>query len=147
MGLTKLASPKEELMEEIRARFHELGQRFTREREALLGVLLMSSKAWTPQELYDQTQADENVGLTTTYRTLETLTRIGFAQVFLIEGELRYRLCAPTHHHHLVCTTCKGIDEFRGCDLDLLDVGSFQATSHRIEIFGICKNCQTGATS
>ena len=129
---------------EIRSRFHEVGQRFTQEREALLEVLLNTQRALTPQELYEAVKLGQPVGLTTAYRIIETLTRLGFMQVILIGGELRYRLCAPTHHHHLVCTQCQNVEEFGGCDLEGLSVGSFRPTSHRIEMFGLCGKCQSG---
>ena len=134
----------EKLKSEVRLRFRQLGQRFTQEREALLAVLLATDRALTPQELYEAAQKSEPVGLTTAYRIIETLTRIGFVQVILINGELRYRLCSPTHHHHTVCTQCQKVEEIGECQLEGLDYGSFYPTSHRVEIFGLCEQCQKG---
>ena len=132
----------EGIKEEIRARLHEAGQRFTPEREALVETLFESHQAVTPQELYEAARARARVGLTTAYRVLETLTRIGYCQVILLDGDLRYSLCRPTHHHHLICTECKRVEEFAACALEGAAVGGFLPSSHRVEIFGICESCQ-----
>ncbi|MDA8207563.1 MAG: Fur family transcriptional regulator [Actinomycetota bacterium] len=132
----------EGIKDEIRSRLHQAGQRFTPEREALVETLYDSHRAVTPQELYEAARTRAQVGLTTAYRILETLTRIGYCQVILLDGELRYSLCRPTHHHHLVCTECKRVEEFAACSLEGAAVGGFKSTSHRVEIFGICEACQ-----
>ncbi|MDA8263417.1 MAG: Fur family transcriptional regulator [Actinomycetota bacterium] len=141
--MTTMTTERHEgIKDEIRSLLHEAGQRFTPEREALVDTLFESHRAVTPQELYEAAQARAQVGLTTAYRILETLTRIGYCQVILLDGELRYSLCRPTHHHHLVCTECKRVQEFAACSLEGADIGGFTPTSHRVEIFGICENCQ-----
>ncbi len=141
--MTATTTVREEgIKDSIRARLHQAGQRFTPEREALVDILLDAHKAVTPQELYETAQTRARVGLTTAYRILETLTSIGYCQVILLDGELRYSICRPTHHHHLVCTECKGVEEFAACTLEGASIGGFTPTSHRVEIFGICEDCR-----
>ncbi|MDA8117347.1 MAG: Fur family transcriptional regulator [Actinomycetota bacterium] len=142
MMSTTTTERHEGIKDEIRSRLHQAGQRFTPEREALVETLYDSHRAVTPQELYEAARTRAQVGLTTAYRILETLTRIGYCQVILLDGELRYSLCRPTHHHHLVCTECKRVEEFAACSLEGAAVGGFKSTSHRVEIFGICEACQ-----
>src|SRR3990167_4015653 len=63
------------------------------------------------QDIYGCLRQDEPdaPGLTTVYRSLESLVGLGLVQaVDFGDGEKRYELVEPgEHHHHLVCQRCK----------------------------------------
>ena len=46
------------------------------------------------------------IGLTTIYRMLEVLTKIGLALAFLLEGAVFYTYCIHSHHHHFIRLRC-----------------------------------------
>jgi len=66
------------------------------------------------------------------------------------DGIARYELATgDNHHHHLVCTGCKRVE-----DLDLADCPTqklersarargYAEVEHTLEIFGLCPRCQT----
>lgn len=129
------------LTDEIFTNLRGLGQRITKERELLILTLDETDKALTPYELHELASNKGEIGLTTTYRLLETLLKNGYVEVFLVNGELRYSLCRPTHHHHLVCTTCYRMQDFDQCDFGSIELRDFNSSSHRLEIFGTCSTC------
>jgi Fur family ferric uptake transcriptional regulator len=65
----------------------------------------------------------------------------------LPSGEHTYVVCAPAHHHHVVCSVCGRTAEVD--DLGLADAvrrielqSGFQIDTHRLEMFGRCRRCQ-----
>jgi len=94
-------------------------------------------------------------GLTTVYRSLELLTRLGLTQeVLLSSEEKRFEVVNPGgHHHHLVCKSCGQHTKLSQCLLTGEQSGGqnfselvknqygFAVTSHVLEIFGTCKQC------
>ena len=83
----------------------------------------------------------DKVGLTTVYRTLQSLSEVKAVDVLHTDaGEALYRLCGDHHHHHLVCTDGGGpVEEWAG---DLASEHGFRLTGHTAEVFGVCADCQ-----
>ncbi len=86
---------------------------------------------------------------TTLYREIEFLMGNSVIQeVELGDGKKRYERTSGEHHHHLVCTICKAIDDVAlESDLDsfeknIEDTKKFKVTRHSLEFFGICNSCQ-----
>lgn len=85
----------------------------------------------------------------TVFRIINMFTEKGLAkQIQLQEGKARYELAASADHHHLVCTKCGDIQDISDCNIDVLEnhiekKKQFKVTSHSLEFFGICNNCQT----
>jgi Fur family ferric uptake transcriptional regulator len=103
----------------------------------------------TASQLYDRLRArGMNVGLATVYRTLTLLhERDAVDTLSHHAGEICYRLCTETHHHHLMCTGCHRVIELHDCDLDAWVKRSakrhgFTATDHQVEIVGLCADCR-----
>ncbi len=92
-------------------------------------------------------QQGETVGLATVYRTLQTLVDAGEAdQVQTDAGEAVYRLCSPTHHHHLVCRQCGRTAEIEGPAVErwaskVAEEHGFVDVRHTVELFGLCASC------
>lgn len=120
------------------------GQKFrlTSERESLLDVFAASSSMLTPGQLYElATVHNINIGLTTVYRLLEVLTKVGVATPFLVEGTIFYAFCGCEHHHHFVCLSChKVMDIHESCPSYNVPE-NFRVSSHRSDLFGTCPDC------
>lgn len=136
---------------EAEARLREVGVRLTAPRRLVLQALSREPHDATAQEIHGRLRAAGNpVGLATVYRTLALLQECGAVDALSHRpGEICYRLCAPGHHHHLVCSDCHGVQEVTDCQLeDWLDrVGEqhgFRPTSHSLEVFGTCADCAVG---
>jgi len=92
------------------------GVRSTTQRLAVLRAVSESSGSFTVAELHDRARRFEpRLGLATTYRTVELLRSTGGFHPLLGEGRPTYVRCRPEHHHHLVCTSCGGVEETELC--------------------------------
>lgn len=105
------------------------------------------------QELHDQLRRKgEGIGLTTVYRTLQTLADAGEIDVLRTDsGEAVYRLCSSHHHHHLLCRRCGRTVEVADPPVEdwaerIAREYGFSDVSHTVEIVGICPEC-AGAAS
>ncbi len=123
--------------------------RSTRQRSAIVALLDEVDGFRSAQELHDELRRrGENIGLTTVYRTLQTLAAAGSVDSVRTDtGESMYRRCADTrHHHHLVCRQCGSAVEVSGAGVEswAAEVAArhgFSEVSHTIELFGTCADC------
>jgi len=126
------------------------GVRATRQRGALIALLDTVEEFRSAQELHDELRRrGENIGLTTVYRTLQTLAAADLVDLVRTDtGESVYRRCtAPHHHHHLVCRGCGAAVEVSGREVeawaaDVAAAHGFSEVSHTIELFGTCFQCR-----
>jgi len=97
------------------------------------------------------------IGLTTIYRTLELLHRLGFVhKVTTSNGQSRYELRSEDkkeHHHHLICIKCGKIIDYRDFVQEELELvkkteealakkHNFLIKDHNIEFVGLCEKCR-----
>lgn len=129
--------------------FRRSGIRVTRQRVDVLEELAREENDATAQQLFERLRArGVPIGLATVYRTLALLSERRVIDVLAHHsGELCYRLCGDHHHHHLMCSNCHRIVELQHCTLDEWVTSSaashgFTATSHQVEIVGICGDCR-----
>lgn len=125
------------------------GQRNTRQREAIATALGGTADFRSAQQIHDELVAHgESIGLTTVYRNLQTLADSGIVDVLWDgSGEMRYRHCSTTHHHHLVCRICGRTVEIRADEVEawaskVAAAHDFGDISHTVEIFGVCADCR-----
>lgn len=128
----------------------------TRQRMAILEALGRSAQPVTAQALHARlnrgrrgdTGPSMGPGLATIYRTLQALADAGLARTFPAgEGELSYKLCAPEHHHHLICERCGRVEEIPSCEMEgwaskIARKRGFRVTSHQADIYGRCGDCR-----
>lgn len=125
-----------------------VGIRTTRQRNAIAALLEDIDRFRSAQELHDELRKrGEGIGLTTVYRTLQSLADAGMVDVLRTDnGESVYRQCSNGHHHHLVCRHCGRTVEVAGPTVEkwasstAADHG-FTEVSHTLEIFGTCHSC------
>ncbi|MDX1891626.1 Fur family transcriptional regulator [Mycolicibacterium sp. 050158] len=122
--------------------------RATRQRAAITALLENLDEFRTAQELHEELRKrGEGIGLTTVYRTLQTMAASDLVDSLRTEsGESAYRRCSEQHHHHLVCRSCGATVEVAGRHVeawaaDVAREHHFTNVSHTIEIFGTCAAC------
>jgi Fur family ferric uptake transcriptional regulator len=125
--------------------------RATRQRAAISALLENVDEFRSAQELHDELRRrGENIGLTTVYRTLQSMAGAGLVDTLRTDtGESVYRRCSAHHHHHLVCRACGATVEVAGdaaetWAAEVAREHGFSDVSHTIEIFGVCGDCVKG---
>jgi Fur family ferric uptake transcriptional regulator len=134
------------------------GRRMTPARHAVLDVLSERGEHLTAEEVFKAaSRRCPNIGLATVYRTLELMTNLGMVSKFETgDDKARYEFAegpsAKGHHHHLVCTSCRKIVDYKdfiGEEMELLkktEAGlarkyGFKINSHVMQFYGLCGDC------
>jgi Fur family transcriptional regulator, ferric uptake regulator len=124
------------------------GRRSTRQRTAVAELLEQISDFRSAQELHEELRKrGEGIGLTTVYRTLQSLADAGEIDMLRTDnGEAIYRRCSGHHHHHLVCRHCGRTVEVEGPAVErwaekVAAENGFSEVSHTVEVFGTCGQC------
>jgi Fur family ferric uptake transcriptional regulator len=124
------------------------GLRSTRQRAAVAKLLDQLDDFRSAQELHEELRKrGEGIGLTTVYRTLQSLADASEVDVLRTDsGEAIYRRCSSHHHHHLVCRSCGRTVEVEGPAVEtwakrIAAENGFSQISHTVEIFGTCADC------
>jgi Fur family ferric uptake transcriptional regulator len=126
------------------------GLKSTRQRDEILRIFTAAGRHLSAEELYLLVKkTDPAIGYATVYRTLKLLTEAGLAEERRFEdGFTRYEYRATDgHHDHLICTRCRKIIEFENERIEELqyDVAKkhrFLVQSHKLELYGLCAECQ-----
>jgi Fur family ferric uptake transcriptional regulator len=130
------------------SKLSEQGYRLTPQRMLVLSAIENSNDHISAEEIYAQVVAKySHVNISTIYRTLELLNRLGLVtETDLGGGRVRYHPAGKGHHHHLVCQECGKV-----IDLDetvlyplkkvLLREYKFSADLRHLAIFGRCADC------
>lgn len=126
--------------------------KFTIQREVILETLYNSDEHLTPEALHHLIQEkhpDLNTGIATVYRTLSLLedSEMVTSLSFGAQGK-KYELGAKDHHDHIICTQCGSISEFVDEEIEsrqkkIAEELGFLMQEHSMQIYGICKRCQT----
>lgn len=134
--------------EELINKLSEQGYRLTPQRMLVLSAIENSEDHISAEEIYTQVVAKyPHVNISTIYRTLELLNRLGLVtETNLGGGRVRYHPAGKGHHHHLVCQECgKIIDLDESVLSSLKDVllreYKFSADLRHLAIFGRCADC------
>ena len=100
------------------------------------------------QEIHAELRRNgEHIGLTTVYRHLQALSEQGDRRDRDDSGEILYRQCETSvHHHHLTCRTCGRSVEVEGRAVEqwaerVAAEAGFTDVGHMVELFGRCPQC------
>ena len=139
--------PDEGLLERMKAR----GLRLTGQRKIVANLLETAEEHLDAESVYRRAKAqDGTVHRATVYRTLNKLKKLGLVDeldLMHVSGERHYYEIHPsTLHIHLVCTTCKRVDEPSEAFWDDLkrrveNENGFRPELVRIEMAGVCAAC------
>jgi len=138
------------LAEHFRSWLREHGQPVTRQREQVAELVLTSDDHLSASQIQARLRAQgSRVGLATIYRTLDLLVQSGLVRGHDFgQGFRRYEpMPARAAHEHLICLRCGRVEEFTHERLErmlpiIADEHGFQSERHRVEIYGICHECQ-----
>ena len=133
---------------DIAGELSEQGYRLTPQRLMVLSAIEKSDHHISAEEIYAQIIARyPNVNISTVYRTLELLERLGLVtKTDLGEGTVRYHPAEKGHHHHLVCRECGAIVDLDESVLASLKSAlrqkyQFTADLKHLAIQGRCARC------
>lgn len=134
--------------DEVLARLRSGGVRITSARRAVIEALVDGDDHVTADELAARVAgAAPDVHLSTVYRTLDALERLGVVtHVHLGHGRAVYHL-ADRMHHHAVCEACGHVVELPSdvlCDVQerLRRESGFEVDAHHFALVGRCAACQ-----
>jgi Fur family ferric uptake transcriptional regulator len=124
-----------------------LGQRHTRQRDAILGVIQAAAGPLTVQEILERAQRTiPGLGIATVYRTLKLLQDTGGVEmVILPSGESRFEVSELGHHHHFHCRVCDEVFDLDDCPVTIPEGGAlgngYVVEDHEITLYGRCPEC------
>ncbi len=138
--------------------FKGYAARMTAPRETILEFMRRSSKHMSAKEVYASIHKKyPGIGLSTVYRTLDLLAKMGVVtKLCLKDGQIRYEYRSnekDDHHHHLICTQCGRIINYREFEEEELTLirktekklskkFNFEIQDHNIEYLGLCDKCK-----
>ena len=156
MSTAASSLPNSPYLHLFRRYLRQQGLPVTQQREVVADVVFNSREHLSVEEIEARLkERGERIGKATIYRTMEILVRSGLVEDHDFgDGFKRYEhlFGHGPGHEHLVCTNCRTVVEFRRPEIERVqeDVArehGFLPTRHRLEIYGICADCQArGAT-
>ncbi|MDW8433298.1 MAG: Fur family transcriptional regulator [Aquificaceae bacterium] len=146
-------------VEELKSRFEQFlkqkGYKITKGRFEIVDKIASYGKHFEIEELvrWIANQNKTVASRSTVYRTVRLLQDFGaIREVIKLGNRTIYEFVAgKPHHEHLICVECGKIIEFYKDEIEELqdkvcEEHSFTPLNHRLEIFGICKDCMEKRT-
>ncbi|MFH1519403.1 MAG: transcriptional repressor [Candidatus Omnitrophota bacterium] len=125
------------------------GLKFTGQRGQILKIFLETKEHLSVEDLYGIVKKkNPAIGQATVFRTLKLLSGAGIAREINL-GDRRARFEYDyKHHDHLICQSCLKLIETVDSEIERLQDAlckkfNFTLTSHKLQLFGICKECKT----
>lgn len=139
----------DERVDEMINRLREQGHRVTPQRVAVLRVLAESRGHPSVEQIYEQVRANfPTTSLATIYKTVSLLKEMHeVLEICFHDHHNRYDGNKPYPHPHLICMRCGKIVDFERDDSiavlqESVRAAGYQLVSHRVDLFGICPQCQ-----
>lgn len=126
------------------------GLKQSNQRMEILRIFITLEKHLTTEELYGIVKSKiPTIGYATVYRTLKLLYECGLCRELKFEdGIARYEhMYSHEHHDHLICVKCGKFVEVVDPKIEELQKRlakryGFHPEHHRMEIYGICRECK-----
>ena len=135
--------------DELVAKFREREFRITPQRIVLLRLLATSQGHPSAAQLHKKVQEQfPTTSLATVYKTLTRLKEMGeVLELGFSDDDNRYDGNEPHPHPHLICVRCRSIIDLevsllQNLTRDVSESTGYQITSHRLDFYGICPDCQ-----
>ncbi|HET6764299.1 MAG TPA: Fur family transcriptional regulator [Longimicrobiaceae bacterium] len=135
----------------FRRYLRQQGLPITQQREVVADVVFGSSEHLSVEEIEARLkERGERIGKATIYRTMELLVRSKLVEDHDFgDGFKRYEHLFGHHpvREHLICTHCRKVTEVQSREVERLQNAlarehGFLAARHRLEIRGLCRDCQ-----
>ena len=129
----------------------EQGLPVTQQRMVIAQVVADTGEHLSVEEIESRLRdGGDRIGKATIYRTLDLLVRSRLVvEHDFGEGFKRYehRLTQEPVHEHLICLECGKVIEFQSWEVQEVQARitmrhGFQPTRHKLEIYGLCKECR-----
>lgn len=125
------------------------GLKSTKQRKAILDILINKELPITAEEVYlELRRRDIAANLSTVYRTMETMSECHLIKKLRFIGEEKsfFEFFKVMHRHFLVCLSCKKMLPIQGCPLKgyeamLEEQTDYKISGHRLDIYGYCPDC------
>jgi Fur family peroxide stress response transcriptional regulator len=125
------------------------GHRITPQRLAIVKILAKSEDHPSIENIHDQIKKGfPTMSLATVYKNIALIKSLGeVLELGFPDGSNRYDGNRPYSHPHLICTECRRImdpdlESLEEVTQELTSETGFRITSHRLDFFGICPDCQ-----
>ncbi len=136
------------VLKEAIATLKSSGVRITPQRHAILEYLIESMSHPTADEIFKALEDNfPNMSVATVYNNLRVFKEAGLVKE-LTYGDASSRFdWVTTEHYHAICEECGKIVDFYYPILNEVEsvaqhVTGFKVNSHRMEVYGICLECQ-----
>ncbi|NLY42799.1 MAG: transcriptional repressor [Clostridiaceae bacterium] len=136
-------------MNDIKDFFAASGCKMTKQRKAILEILMDSRTCLSAEEIFIKAKnINPNICLTTVYRTIELLASYRMLnKIDIGDNKYRYEINSNTHYHHIICMGCKKMFKVQGCPVPDFESSiraqtKFKIIGHRLEVYGYCPECQ-----
>lgn len=137
-------------LELLRLYIQSRNMRYTPEREEVVREVFSRHDHFTADDLYlGLREKNSCISRASIYRTLPLLTDAGLVDEVFTKGGVTYYEHTYGHedHCHLRCLVCGRVDEFSESSLEGLDRRlakrlGYVVTGHRLEVNGVCPDCQ-----
>jgi Fur family peroxide stress response transcriptional regulator len=126
------------------------GLKATPQRLAIYGALMKTTEHPTIEAIHqDVLSVIPALPLGTVYKTIESLEEAGLVMEVFLPGNARRYDANVEPHHHLVCTSCHRVTDFRDDALGALDAlrpevrwAGFRPNHVKVQVHGTCSDCQ-----
>jgi len=123
--------------------------RITPQRLAVLNVLAASDGHPSVERIYDMVRVQfPTTSIATIYKTVALLKQENeVLEISFPDGSNRYDGNKPYPHPHLICMRCKKIidpdlSSLEDLAKEVARETGFQIATHRVDFFGLCRECQ-----
>jgi len=141
--------PAKQRLDQMLSKLKDHDFRITPQRLAVLKLLAASDKHPSVERIYDTVRAQfPTTSIATIYKTVALLKQENeVLEISFPDGSNRYDGNKPYPHPHLICTRCKKIidpdlSSLEDLAKEVTEETGFQITTHRVDFFGLCRECQ-----
>lgn len=137
------------VVEEAVQKLKDSNIRITPQRYAILEYLIEADSHPTADDIYKHLEHRfPNMSVATVYNNLRLFTEIGFV-IEMAYGDASSRFdFASSKHYHALCDECGKVVDIHYPGLEDVEAATEQLTGfkirdHRLELYGICPECQS----
>lgn len=134
-------------METFKESIKSKGLKITPARLAVLSVLSESKKPLDIASIFLQiSKRHVDADQATIYRIMENFNEHDLVKKLQFQEKKFYYEAKREEHHHAICTKCGKIEDVSRCNIRRLEREieknmNFNVTSHSLEFFGLCSEC------
>ncbi|GAA0353020.1 Fur family transcriptional regulator [Alkalibacterium iburiense] len=122
--------------------------RITPQRHAILEFLIEHDSHPTADEIYKALEDRfPSMSVATVYNNLRLFIQLGLVKEMMFGDNSSRFDFSSTEHYHAICSNCGKIEDIYYPGLDDVEIVAsnltgFEVSSHRLEIYGLCPDCQ-----